>query len=121
MPVTSSSRAAATTEVWSRPCTARSTQLATANSSHTTQMSRAVGERNVWTLPSARPPGSQPRLLRPAAGRALEVPGGAFRVLLRGEPPDDWLAAMLPHSPRRARRSGGHPETLSSLTAVREE
>jgi hypothetical protein len=46
--------------------------------------------------------------LPPAAGTPGEAPGGAaFGVLLHGELPDDWLAAMLPHSPRR--RSGGEP------------
>src|ERR1700734_236590 len=104
MPVASSNRAAATAEVWSRPCTARSTQLAAANSSHTTQTTTAVGERNVWTVRSARP-----RFWPPAGAGPGAVPGRApGGVLLRGdlpeeegEPPDEglpdgWLAAMLP-------------------------
>src|SRR5690349_24138797 len=44
--------AAATTDAWSRPWTARSIQLPTANSSQTTQTTSAVGERNVCGLPT---------------------------------------------------------------------
>ena len=63
----SSKMAAATADAWSRPWTARSTQLPTAKSSHTIQTMTAVGERNTCGLPG------------------------------------DWLAAMVPYSPRWSR------------------
>src|SRR6202043_3766364 len=94
MPVTSAKMAAATSDKRSRPWTARSIRLATANSTHTHQTMIPVTERN-----TCGPPVASARLLRPT-GTVPIHPGYPPRA--KGPPAPTGLT-----SEERARREGG--------------